>query len=249
MDAEQASAKATNVGKICTNRATNDELVLKLHGPEYNVAPHHTAMTTQRLSLDARVLLRPARSFREQSVESPLSFRTALRRPLFVALTLGCVTSLAATGVLTLRIALPAFVYWGIVPVLELAALMMVVWPRRGRINLPRVVDTFFAGHGAWTLFLLLAALISFRPPELNWSLITGWALVMLVAVLAWSTYVDFCFFRHALGRSRAAAARDVVVARLITWTLVFGIFAVPNLSPRAAINEVAEVARELSRP
>ena len=207
-------------------------------------------MTTQRLSLDARVLLRPARSFREQSVESPLSVRTALRRPLFVALTLGCVTSLAATGVLTLRIALPAYVYWGIVPVLELGALMVVVWPRPGRINLPRAVDTFFAGHGAWTLFLLwLAALISSRPPELNWSLITGWALVMLVAVLAWSTYVDFCFFRHALGRSRAAAARDVVVTRLITWTLVFGIFAVPNLSPLAAINEVAEVAQELSRP
>ena len=206
--------------------------------------------STDRLSLDARVLLRPAHSFREQSVESPLSIRAALRRPLFVAVLLGCATSIVATGVLTLRIALPASMYWAIVPAIELGALMVALWPVRRRLNLPRAVDTFFAGHGAWTAYLLwLAALISFRPPELIWSLITGWALVVLAAVLAWSAYVDFCFFRHAIGRSRPAAARDVLVSRLITWTLVFGIFAVPNLSPQATMNEMSEVLRELSRP
>ncbi len=204
---------------------------------------------TDRLSFDARVLLRPAHSFRERSVESPLSVRSALRRPLFLALLLGCVTSLVATGVLTLRIALPASVYWGIVPAIELGALLLVLRRVSRRINVPRAVDTFFAGHGAWTLFLLwLAAAISFRPPEQIWGLITGWALVLLVAVLAWSAYIDFCFFCHAIGRSRATALRDVVVTRLITWSLVFGIFAVPNLSPRAVINEMSEIVRELSR-
>jgi hypothetical protein len=205
---------------------------------------------TDGLSFDARVLLHPARSFRGRSVESPLPVRSALRRPLFIALLLGCVTSIVATGVLTLRIALPASVYWGIVPAIELGALMLVLTPVRRRINVSRAVDTFFAGHGAWTIFLLwLAAAISFRPPELIWGLITGWALVAMVGVLAWSAYVDFCFFRHAIGRSRAESARDVVVTRLITWSLVFGIFAVPNLSPRAVINEVSEVVRELGRP
>ena len=44
--------------------------------------------------------------------------------------------------------------------------------------------------------------------------------------------YIDFQFFRIVLGASRAAAVRDVIVNRVVTWTIVFGIFAVPGSMP-----------------
>src|SRR4051812_48942776 len=50
----------------------------------------------------------------------------AVRRPLLVALVLGCATSLMTSGRLTLRLLVPAAVYWSFIPVLEVAGLWAV---------------------------------------------------------------------------------------------------------------------------
>jgi len=44
------------------------------------------------------------------------SFWLAVRRPLALALFLGCAVSLMASGTLTLRLALPAALYWTFIP-------------------------------------------------------------------------------------------------------------------------------------
>lgn len=171
---------------------------------------------------------------------------TLCRGPLFVAFVLGCVASLIATGMLTLRIVVPAAMYWSYVPVTEVLVLAAVTWRRRRLVPFPIAVDTFFAGHAAWTLFLILvAAMLAFLPPEFGWGRLKL-LLYAGIGVIAWSAYVDFRFFRSIFRASRAAAARDVVVSRLLTWTIVFAVFAVHGTSPWGVAQEIVEAVHEL---
>jgi hypothetical protein len=68
------------------------------------------------------------------------------------------------------------------------------------------------------------------------------------LGVIAWSACIDFWFFRTVLGASPAGAVRDVIVNRLVTWTIVIGIFAVPGSMPWSVVREVIEAVRELTR-
>jgi hypothetical protein len=195
-------------------------------------------------------MMRPARAFRflgDQPGEGGL--RVACRRPVFVALVLGAMVSLIASSGLTIRIAGPAAVSWCFVPVAEALALAAVTWRRRKGVLLSVLLDRFFAGHAAWTLLLIVTAgTLAFVPPAMVWRLLTGVCLWTAALVVVWSAYVDLCFFRFVVGAGRAAAVRDVAVLRLLTWTVVFWIFAVPAGTPRAMAQEIAEVLAEVIR-
>ena len=200
------------------------------------------------LSLEARVMAGPARAFREIASEPGGSGPwIALRRPLFLALVLGCVVSLATSGVLTLRLVGPATLYWAFVPLVEVLALAAVTWRRRGGLFSPRLVDVFFVGHGPWTLYLLaLAAMVVFLPPQRAWEMLTTWGVAGLALVVAWSVYIDFCFFRHLCRASRGAASRTLVLHRLLTWLVVIAIVAVPGMKPWGVVLEMTEAVKEL---
>lgn len=172
-----------------------------------------------------------------------------MRRPLFLAVVFGCVLSVTATGTVTLRVAGPAAVYWSFVPLVEVLALMALILHRRPRVPLPLAIDAFFAGHGPWILFLVaFSTLLSFMPLSLWWALLTGPALWATAFVMLWSAYIDFCFFRVLLAESRVAAVRDVVVNRVLTWTVVFVVLGVPALTPRGIAKEIAEALQEVLR-
>ena len=174
---------------------------------------------------------------------------TAFRRPLFVALVLGCGVSLLATGTATIRLAGPASIYWAFVPLVETLALLAIVWRPRRRAPLPVLIDTFFAGHGAWTLFVIaIAATMATVSPASWWFLLTRVWIAIAGLVIAWSAYIDYCFFRRILGASPIDACRDVAVDRLLTWTVVFWIFAVPAPDPWTFVREVVGAVEELLR-
>lgn len=199
-------------------------------------------------SVDARVLARPAPTFRAMAARPAVTGHfVAWRRPIFVAFVLGCVVSLIATGSLTLRLAGSATIYWAYVPATEVLALMAVLGRRRNNAPLGRLVDTFFAGHGAWTLFLiLLAGILLQLSPAHWWLFITRTALALMTLVICWSAYVDFCFFRFVTGATRPGAIRDVILHRLITWPVVFAIFALPLQSPLNIVSETVQALREI---
>ena len=202
------------------------------------------------LSLDAWAMCRPNRAF--QYIASQPAGRgwwLALRRPLFVAFALGCGISLIATGVLTLRLVVSVAAYWTFVPAIETLGLIAVLWRPQRHASWAATIDRFFVGHGAWTLFMILfAASLTFLPPQTAWRLMTTAWLLVLPVVLAWSAYIDFCFFRWISGGSRASAARKVFIHRLLTWTAIFIVFAVPNLSPVALGEELREIVSEILR-
>jgi hypothetical protein len=141
----------------------------------------------------------------------------ALRRPLLFAFLFGCAVSFFTSGRLTLRLAGPATVYWSFVPLIEIAALAMVCRGNLRTISLPQAIDLFFAGFGPWLLWLSgLAAIWSWLPPmqAFVWSK-PFWLLIAAPAVLVWSCYIDFRFFRSVLHHR---PGRALAWHRVISW-------------------------------
>ena len=209
---------------------------------------------TNDWSLDARALVRPARTF-QALADEPLtpgartSFWVAVRRPLFLAFVLGCVISLLTASVATMRLVGATAIYWSFVPLVEIVALAIVVWRWRGSRTFTSLIDAFFVGHAAWTLFLLLAgAVLAVTPPQHWWFIITRLAVAGLVVVAGWSAYVDVCFFRFMCGATLRGAIARAAVYRVIAWMLIFWIFAVPAPTPLGVIQEVVEAVAEVQR-
>lgn len=207
---------------------------------------------TDDWSLDARALVRPARTFKalaasHRAGDSQSTFWTAARRPLFLTLVLACVVSLVGTSVASVRLIAPTAIYWSFVPVIEILALAVVVWRRSRSGSFASLVDTFFVGHGVWTLFILVAgAAFAVASPMHWWFLITGPAIAGLLFVSAWSAYVDVCFFKYVCDSRLAGAIGSAALHRVIAWMLIFWIFAVPEPTPLGVIQEIVEAVKEL---
>ena len=211
---------------------------------------YQNASTTTVWSLDARIMLRPASTFRSIATRTRTDrddhrVWTACRRPLFLTLVLASIVSLLASGALTLRLVASAAIYWASIPIVEALLLAIVIGRRANRPPMSRVIDLFFAGHASWTLLLLaIAASLAFLSPDAGWMLLLRlWVWVML-AVIAWSAYVDVCFFRSILGSSRPTALRDLAVLRLLTWTAVVAIFAGTSMTSAGLVETVLTILR-----
>lgn len=180
-----------------------------------------------RLALfpDAWVMLAPGSAY------PPLTQTAArggwwlmLRRPLLVACVLGCAMSLMTSGRVTLRLAVPATIYWSFVPLFEIAALAAVGTIKRGGFS--RTVDLFFMSHAPWSLGLVgYAAMWAFVPAVHIFTWTTSVWYLPGLAVAAWSGYIDFCFYRSVIGSSLFQAIRGLLLQRLICWTGVAAVF------------------------
>jgi len=197
-------------------------------------------------------LVRPARVFQALVGErnaGPVrsTFWMAVRRPVFLTLVIACVVSLLATSVATLRLVGPTALYWSFVPVVEILALTIVLWSRRNSQTLASLVDVFFVGHAAWTLFLLLfGAALALSPPQHWWFLVTRPAIAGIVLAAGWSAYVDVCFFRYVCGATLSSAIGSAALFRVIAWIVFFWIFAVPEPTPLGVIQELVAAFKDL---
>jgi hypothetical protein len=198
-------------------------------------------------SFDAWTMISPRSAFQHIVPLAAGDWRLSMRRPIALAILLGCLASLCATGSLTLRIVGPASVYWAYAPLVEALALVLIIWTRTDRARVPAAIDAFFAGHGPWVLLLAaIAASWAFLPPARAWTLLTTVGVAALPVVLGWSAYIDFCFFRAVLDGTRATAVRDVVAHRMLTWPMVFWIFAVPSATLLGIVPELIEALKEV---
>lgn len=202
-------------------------------------------------SLDARVLIRPARTYQALAAKTvadpPGTFWLAARRPLFLTFVIACVISLLGTSVATIRLIGATTIYWSYVALVEALALIIVLQRRPGGRAVPALIDTFFAGHAAWTvLLLLIGAVLPVTSPMNWWSIIVGPAVAGILLAVAWSAYVDVCFFRFVCGSPVRRAIGQVALNRFITWTLVFWIFAVPEPTPFGVFQEIADAVKEI---
>jgi hypothetical protein len=176
---------------------------------------------------DSWIAARPARAY------SLLSTRTverglwvALRRPLFIAFVFGCVIALIARDPFNPRLVISVALCWLFLPASEAVGLLAVIWPERRRRPLSAVSDLFFAGHVPWLLWFAAVGLAwsSLSPAAATTFPSTHAAsfVVVTVATLLWSLYIDYCFFRFLLGRTRSSAIGSLAAQRLVSWSLIF---------------------------
>ena len=157
-----------------------------------------------------------------------------LRRPLFISFFIGCTVSLLSADRLTLRLLLPAMIYWSFVPLVEIAALVAVCWRDRNGIFFPSLVDSFFSGYRPWLLWLagmcVFWVLMSPVAKPLELTISVAWLDGGAVAAITWSLYIDFHFFSSVLKRTPAGARRTLLMHRLISWGLILPILGGPTI-------------------
>lgn len=145
-----------------------------------------------------------------------------VRRPLLLALFLGCTVSLQASGRLSARLIADGALSSAFIPAFEIAAFGLVY--SRGPRPIPffRAADLFFVGNTPWLLWLIAFDVLrcfqapvqaTAPPPTLFWGLPAS-----LLPVAAWSMVIDRRFFRQVLQRSGPGAIRDLILQRLIAW-------------------------------
>jgi hypothetical protein len=185
-------------------------------------------------SPDAYVMLRPADAFHALAAQpgAPGSW-TAWRRPLFIAFLIGCTISLTTTGSLTLRLVVSTALSWSFVPAIDIAALALVLHGAGHWGRLPRLVDVFCMGWGVWSAWLIGVSIIfAAVPPAHVFRVFYGWLEIGGVLVLAWSAYVDYCFFHEVLRCSAARARRVLLLHRLLSWIPILLIISLPAIVP-----------------
>ncbi len=168
------------------------------------------------------MLRRPAAELRALAGDTTAGWWVLARRPLLLALALGCMVSMQASGRLTARLILDGAISFAFVPVLQIAALAIVGRRTRRALPFSRLVDVFFAGNGPWLVWLLAFSLLrvvespmeaAAPPAVLRWTLDASFA-----ATIAWSARIDWHFFREVLPRPGESAWRDLLVARVVVW-------------------------------
>lgn len=180
------------------------------------------------VSPDVWVMVRPGPTFAALAGRaSPGRAWSVFRRPLLVAVVLGCVTSLITFPGITLRLAGPAALSWSFVPLAEVLGLAVACAGDGARVGFGRKVDLFFMGYLPWLLWLTgIATTFSFLSTARAFALLDwlwlGWAGAI---VIAWSAWIDFCFFRSVARHSRGEALGRLVLQRVISWSLILFIF------------------------
>jgi len=151
----------------------------------------------------------------------------SLRRPAFVAFVLGCTISLITFPGLTLRLAGPSAIYWSFIPLAEIVALALICRKGNELLSFPSKVDLFFAGHLPWLLWLTgLSAAFSFLSPGEAFAFAQPfWLYYVAPAVIIWSAWIDFGFYRSILRSSRGGAIARLVAQRAISWSMILLIF------------------------
>jgi hypothetical protein len=181
---------------------------------------------------DLWVMFRPAAAYPFlRNLPVPKTRWIAIRRPLLVCAVLGCLMSLMTEGRITLRLALPAAMYWSFIPLLQIAFVAITHRRSRPGILLARAIDLSFAAAGPW-LFWLLAygSLWVLLPPSRAYRLANHHEIWYATAGLAalWSAYIDFWFFRAVFGYTAARAGGSLLLYRAACWSAGLIIFVLP---------------------
>src|SRR5262245_34294713 len=90
------------------------------------------------------------------SSRAPAGVAHLLRRPLLLALILGCAVSVFASGRFTLRLIVDGALSMAFVPACQVLGLAVVYPLRRTQVSFAEAVDRFFDGNTIWLVWILV---------------------------------------------------------------------------------------------
>jgi hypothetical protein len=141
-----------------------------------------------------------------------------LRRPLLLALVLGCAVSVLASGRFTLRLIVDGTLSMAFVPACQVLGLAA-VYPLRGRtVPFAEAVDRFFAGNTIWLAWMFVFMVLGAAVPVTAQANLDGPFLKSSVVPILWSIAVDRAFFADVMGRRGWSAALAITIERLVAW-------------------------------
>ena len=184
-----------------------------------------------------RLMLGPLSEYRRHLAESrAATWIDALRTPALLALMLGVLMSVAATGRVTLSLVLSQTLYWSFVPILQsITATVFVASAPARPVNLARAVELLFKGHAPWSLWLIGVAVAQTLSVDLDLLLASA------VIPFAWTARILSVFAREVLGLPRGAALRRVLAHQAAT---VFLILLYVELATRLSVRMVGTLER-----
>jgi hypothetical protein len=146
----------------------------------------------------------------------------ALRRPLLVAVIVGCTVAILATRHAPAALVVSTTLCWSPVVLVQIAiALAAIAGPARRTIGVPRALDLFFASHTPWSLWML--AVIAYGPSAADRSLLP--ILLPALVPLALTARMLVAFFREVLGLGAREAMVRTLVHQAVTWSLLLILF------------------------
>ncbi|MEX2283061.1 MAG: hypothetical protein WEE89_11310 [Gemmatimonadota bacterium] len=168
---------------------------------------------------DLGVLIAPEKSYqRLGATEGTTGWTAVVQRSAVTALVLGTVISLISTGTATLVTVASAMLYWSIVPLVQVAAAVLLVLsaPKR-RVNVARGVELMLVGHLPWTLFLLGVTVLLIKYPGVTLIMMAG-ALIASV----WRAVIVTALCRAVLGVDRRSAIARAILHQSSLLAIIF---------------------------
>jgi hypothetical protein len=141
------------------------------------------------------------------------------RRPLLLALVLGCGISLLSAGRFTVRLIVDGALSFAFVPLCELAAFALVHRLGRTSLPFPHAVDRFFAGNTSWLWWLIAIMTAAALLPVTRQATLLAPMLITAAIPIVLSMRFDLTFCRDVLARTRGRAMFDVALLRMIAWS------------------------------
>jgi hypothetical protein len=190
------------------------------------------------LSPELRLMLAPARTYRQLRHSRGRAPNAWWPRWLLVALVAGTSVAIAATGRVGVGLVVSCTLCWAVAPATQVLALAAVA-PRSPSLPFGRLLELFLLAHAPWSLWLLglsLAAALSFPEGSAGWTGVAAYAPATALLPLLWTLRIVFCFFREVLELPTGRALVKTAGYELAVWVPAFAfVWWAAQLWPRVA--------------
>lgn len=177
------------------------------------------------MSPELRVLRNPSAAFQELAASPESGAWTLVRRPLLIMFAMGLLLSLGSSTRVSARTVVDGMISFAFLPVAEVLAAGAIHLRSDRHVPFVQVVDLFLVSHAPWLIWIL--GFCAWQAAGVSPTTMSDTTARLLVASLlvpaGWAAYLDLQLFRIVLSRRNVAV--DLIVARLIGWTIAIGYF------------------------
>jgi hypothetical protein len=152
------------------------------------------------------------------SSPAPGGVALLLRRPMLVAVILGCAVSVLASGRFTLRLIVDGTLSMAFVPACQILGLVAIYPLRRTQVPLADAVDRFFAGNTIWLAWMFVFMTLGATLPVTRQANLDGPFLISSLVPILWSVAVDRRFFAEVMGLTGWSRLLAIALERLVAW-------------------------------
>ena len=179
------------------------------------------------VSIDVHVALAPGKTYRAlMGTDERVSLTRMLRRPALVALVIGTAVPIMAVQRTTAGLLVSSTLsFFFVVAIQILVGAALIASAASRRVNMPRAIDLWFAGHAPYSLWLLFAAALFAALPAAGLDALIALAVVPAV----WTAVIVAAFCRHVLGTSPVGARWRAAAHFVVSWAVALELVALAS--------------------